>query len=266
MPWIDNENGERKYVLSIYSKEELPTWSEVYNEWYKKNQFFYDPNLEEHQTRDPYWKIPHLQYLQAVVCNQFNKMLFEDGYREGLLLDVNTLTRKCHKITDIRFALEQTSGDYIHRTRDVDIAYEDFNEHQAEMFKHLNMMDDSTPPPIYSIPMPKGTKNIFITNNHPRTDITSIPYTTCVMPVIKMDIDDTETVKGAFIWGSLDPRVFMKIDDQQSKTLYSFIIQFMLRPFSEYFEGGVGWKDDNGNLIDSPKHHMCEGVGVDPAL
>ena len=85
MPWNKDINGDPKYDLSVYAKEELPTWSEVYNEFYKQKMFSYSITDPSQQTIDPYWKIPHMKYIIMTVCNQFNKMIFEDGYKDEII-------------------------------------------------------------------------------------------------------------------------------------------------------------------------------------
>ena len=61
--------------MSIYCKDDLPTWHEIYYEFYLKDLFNYDCNDTE---LDLYWKIPHKKMIIGFVCNQLNKMIFED--------------------------------------------------------------------------------------------------------------------------------------------------------------------------------------------
>ncbi|MCM1220104.1 MAG: hypothetical protein NC548_37000, partial [Lachnospiraceae bacterium] len=65
MPWVLDENGNKKYTPSIYAKEELPTWNEFYNEFYKSGNYTYDGGKDVFEI-DPYWKIPRKKYLLAV--------------------------------------------------------------------------------------------------------------------------------------------------------------------------------------------------------
>ena len=51
MPWI-TENGEKKYIPSAYAKEELPTWNELYNEFYKNQYYVYAHLDRDHLKRE----------------------------------------------------------------------------------------------------------------------------------------------------------------------------------------------------------------------
>lgn len=98
------------YKLSMFVKEELPTWAELH-EWYQyyqshdKGGGHYKPGDEGEIER--YWRIPRSLYLLALVCNQMNKMLIEDGY-----LDVIKKTLSDQKILiDKIFFLLTKNGD-----------------------------------------------------------------------------------------------------------------------------------------------------------
>ena len=55
MPWIKDSNNEDKYIASKYAKEELPTWNEVYNEWYiKYKDDLYTFKTERNTEMDTY--------------------------------------------------------------------------------------------------------------------------------------------------------------------------------------------------------------------
>ena len=74
MPWVE-ENGNHFYKASPFIKEALPTWDEIYNEFYKKKITKY---LEGKDTElDHYYQVPRNKILVAFMCNQLNKMLFE---------------------------------------------------------------------------------------------------------------------------------------------------------------------------------------------
>lgn len=66
------------YSPSKYVKEELPTWAEIH-EWHDGKWTTYDPVCDM-EDKDFYWKIPIRLKLLALCCNQFNKMILEDGY------------------------------------------------------------------------------------------------------------------------------------------------------------------------------------------
>ena len=92
-------------IDSIYVKEDLPTWSEVYYEFYKNKTFSFD-HEDDNQLNDidKYWKIPRRKVLLATVANQFNKMLYEDGYSDKFMTFLNNnitkffyLEIQCHQ-------------------------------------------------------------------------------------------------------------------------------------------------------------------------
>lgn len=53
-------------------------------DWYELPIKSYDPATDSTDL-DMYWKIPRKQLLIALACNQFNKMIIEDGYLDDLL-------------------------------------------------------------------------------------------------------------------------------------------------------------------------------------
>lgn len=237
MPWKEDKFGEYKYyVTSIYTKEELPTWGEVYYDFYKNNIFFYDPNNEKHQVNDLYWKIPKRKYILAIICNQFNKMLFEDGMRNKLL-DL----LKDDNVVDLRFSIQS-----IKSMNNIDKISREFN------------METNMAPPIYTIPLPSGVKNPFIINAFKRINVKDLKgfLSLYLWIVFKYNNEESKLLE------------LSSLNENTNQILYDKIIELIMQPFIEYFEGeGVGWKDEYGNLIDSePGNNSCNGVGYDPAL
>jgi len=147
MPW--NGNGyDKKFTVSLYCKDELPTWAELYNDFWMKKTFNYDSKNIEHQTLDQYWKIPYRKILLAQICNQLNKMIFED--------DVDVIS-----FLNTTFKLGCTDFRYLLMKKDSDITGID----KTLMFAGL-------PPQVYTCKIPStGNHSIFITNKHPRIDI-----------------------------------------------------------------------------------------------
>lgn len=233
MPWKINENGEREYVVSIYTKEELPTWAEVYEDFYKGRVLFYDPNDESHQKLDTYWKIPKRKYILAIICNQFNKMLFEENMKNSIIESIHNMN-----IIDIRFIIDPIK-------KFDDIINVDINEIKTEIA-----------PPIYTMPLPNGKKNPFIINKHKRININKLDKILALSLLVTIEKDQEPIT--LFI---------SPIDDQQTY-LYDKIMKKMMYPYIEYFEGsGIGWKDENGNIMElDPLKRNCSGAGYDPAL
>lgn len=255
MPWVTDINGDRMYKLSIYAKEELPTWSEVYDLFYTQKQFVFDPNGPEASELDLYWKIQKRKYLLAIVCNQFNKMLFEDGMKKDLMTFIhNEIRDDC---IDVRFTCEPID-DY-ELPEDLSTIQEDYERFVTRWKKAIDdkFVGTAMPPPIYTFPLPTGESNPFLISKHPRVDINTIHTKMCLVPILKFGRQGNDYSIAAPL-----PYEEWNEDD------YNKIIDFMMRPFKEYFEGaGIGWKDKDGNLLEvDPLKRSCDGAGYDPAL
>ena len=87
-------------------------------------------------------------------------------------------------------------------------------------------------PPIYTIPFPNGEPNPFAISNIERINIAEIKgHDMYLMP--KIGFSDVSSM------APIDLEKFNKILD------------FMMKDVKKYFEGeGVGWKDEEGHLID----------------
>lgn len=195
MPWIKDENGEDKYIASRYAKEELPTWNEVYNEWYKgysKDLYMFKPNRDI--ERDTYWKIPKKLFLLAVVCNQFNKMMYEDGYID--------------KISNL------FENDYINIR-----------------FELVPITANANKSPIYSMLNPRGKDNPFVD----KTNRVFIPKDIVEFVDLQLCLEDANGIYGS------------------SRYMRDKAVNILMEPFIEYFENGIGWKDENGKLIENNK-------------
>ena len=218
MPWYIDRNGERKYKISMYAKEELPTWSEVYDEFYT-DKYYEDRGVDPEDPRwtemDPYWKIEHYKFILAAVCNQFNKMLFEDGYiatlKEELVKNgwfVDDKTGEC-TIVDLIFTCDPYTG-----------------EEGNPRYTTLNCT-----PPIYTIPLPTGKPNPFITNGHVRSDITK--FTEPMVFRVIVDVDLSEYGEAAdHSWWQLVPGT-------PTGFLFDHILECMIKPYREYFENHI---------------------------
>lgn len=241
MSWIKDQNGEKKYKVSIYTKEELPTWSEIYEEFYKKNICDWSPNIDNHQIKDLYWKIPRRKILLAMMANQLNKMIFEDGMRSDVLDYISQRMKK--KCIDIRYVCDKIN--------DKLNVSESWN---AMLNRYYVGMDN--PPPIYTYPMPNGSKNIFITSERiSRIDISQIDHNISIFPIIMFQDNEQKS-----IYCPMHDVSFQKQD-------YYTLLDFILRDIIQYFEGsGVGWKDEDGNLINQKQDEPTCQVGYDPAL
>lgn len=250
MPWHTDENGEVRYTVSLYTKDELPTWTELYAECYCGEKFCYDPKNVGHQIRDPYWNIPKRKFILATVCNQLNKMLFEDGKLAETLAFISS--EILPGTIDIRFSCEpiddgvskmMSSDDKEHWARCVTDAL------VGEKFTH----------PIYTIPNPNGTPNFFIINKTiPRRDISTMNKFLCLHPYILFE-DPNGSKSNLMIY---TPLPF--IDDQKDD--HHKIIEFLLKDVIGYFSGEIGWKNPMGELVENIVHPKKCLSGRDPAL
>lgn len=257
MPWTKDKYGQSVYKPSVYAKEELPTWSEVYEEFFQMKAFYYDPNNMDQQELDPYWNIPHTKFLLAVVCNQFNKMIVEDGYKEELIQDINRkicpMPEGILGVQDVRFTLEDFIYDksprlpiWVKTPRN-----DSYNGRMSELFHGPDSL-----PPIYTIPLPTGRKNPFIINDHPRIDISTLDTRLGILPVVQLQIAKFHTP----MYDIVRPASFL------FGGWYHPIILAMVKQYEKYFTGDIpGWKTKDGKLVESNQQHGCR-TGFDPAL
>jgi len=213
-----------EYKLSQYDKDCLPTWSEIYDEFWMKKVFNYDPNITEHQELDPYWKRPHRKILLAFVCNQLNKMIFEDG------IDV------------LSYINETTDGHCrrIHFTLNPDHVPPMLQPYQPG-FMHM----EEGPPGIYACRLPSTNEYSIFATNHPKIDIDALtlPFEIAIYAVHE---------------GAENIGIRLSVLE---------VIEFILKDVITYYENGIGWKDNHGDIIPSDVvSRTCEGMGYDPAL
>ena len=227
MPWIDDGSGEKKYVVSIYDKDCLPTWDELYNHFYKMKIFKYDPNNAKHSTQmDPYWNRPFRKILMAFVCNQLNKMIFEEKtpISEFLYSRFNLESAKLHFILIENDTLQP--GKVIPESV-------------------IELIDCKGAPKIYRCKIPSTNEYSIFASNHPYVDIDDLNGSIELIAVASSDV-----------WVSV-----------ASDAEFMAVLNETLKPVIAYFENGIGWKDSDGNILpsDDPSH-KCEGAGFDPAL
>lgn len=260
MPWIKDDNGEQKYKLSIYAKEELPTWSEIYDEWLKNNMLIYNPQNPEHQTLDPYWKIPHRKYLIAVVCNQLNKMIFEGGLRNSVIQMLNKeFPFDGLEAWDIRFICENLYP----TTPMTDQEATDYMDKVSSKFYFPRVKDETmTPiaPPIYTIPLPSGEKNPFALSSKTRIDVNSLNEKLAVNIVINMYNSD------GYLAYTLDASPLLYGNNSDVMKSYGTIIGYILRDIVDYFQNGIGWKDEDGKIITTGRETINYDIKKDFAL
>jgi hypothetical protein len=218
-----------KMKLSVYDKDCLPTWDEMYNEFWKHQIFVYDAKRDSlDKTIDPYWNRPKRKMILAWACNQLNKMVFEDGV--DVVKFINGHYEDMMVCDDVRFWLLYW-GKSLRRTTVV---------------IEPRLIKEKLPPPIYVCKIPStGQYGIFKTQ-HP-----------------SIDVDDLGG------WVSLHITILrdgFTQDQRLISNLFTDIIRFVINDIIEYFENGIGWKDKDGKLIPTEQVTHCQGAGYDPAL
>lgn len=231
MPYIDDVNNEKKYIPSKYAKEELPTWNEIYNEFFKEKAHFYDPTDESHQVEDLYWKVPHRKILLGWICNQFNKMLFEDNAKKPLLEWIN-INMKDHfplGVKDIHFILFSNNNDGY---SDCTCTYDDL-------------------PVIYTCEIPSTGKRSIFASNLPSKNIKD--FAGSVQLRINLEYNDGAT-QGI-------------ISDNTDNNIFWVIVANLIKDIIVYFEGDfVGWKDDNGKPLVGTGPEIKPGCGYQSGM
>lgn len=237
MPWISDESGNKSYKLSLYSKEELPTWGEIY-ELFTKNQYFYDPNHPDQQEMDLYWNIPHQKYLVGIVYNQLNKMIFEDGFKFERIFEHQTyFDDPLTEITDMRFLYTNPLSD--EPLTSMSMMFTESSVKDIDKLREIFLIDKQSPPPIITIPMPNGEPNPFIVNDYPRVNINDIDALE-LYPMIKFNTKKYKDV--IYIIGN-------SFNSGGYFTYQKVMIDF-LQPYWQYFEDPVGWKDKETKAMD----------------
>jgi len=221
MPWMKDENDESKYVVSKYAKEELPTWDELYNQFYVPQVCDYNPNDPNHQQIDLYWNLPHRKLLLGWICNQLNKILYEDGQLQRVIDKVNKAISGKYNFTKVFFLLVDMKDGFVVNADDI-----------ADNLKNI---DESKIPEIYTCEIP-GTdhRSLFASD---ALSINIKCFTHEMMMVI--GLDSTGMDEYNFIYPYKTPDIFWSI------------IKEIIGDTLGYFGGEfVGWKDDNGNPLE----------------
>ena len=85
MPWIEDT-----YIPSRWSKDELPSWGEIWEWWNSPDRMKpYDAATDTELNK--YWQLPQKLYIMAMMCNQFNKMLMEDSFYKSAVEELKFL-------------------------------------------------------------------------------------------------------------------------------------------------------------------------------
>lgn len=126
--------------MNIYCKDELPTWHEMYYEFWSKKLFQFNPLIDNEM--DLYWNTEHNRMILGFACNQLNKMINDS--KEELLTFVRQLFDN-YKIKNFYFIL----------SNDIDI-------------------NDDGIPCIYSLKIPSTKKFSIFSTEYKRKDLQEI--------------------------------------------------------------------------------------------
>lgn len=208
MPWILDENGEKKYIVSSYSKDDLPTWDEIYNKFYTKRVFYFDNDNDDHLVLDPYMKRPYRKLLMGWMCNYLNKLIYEDK------IDISEFLLKhgFSKETKFSFTLIEDELDCLDRVN--------------SLFDH-NF--ESGFPKIFTCIIPNTNDYSIFNSNKAIIDIDHLMgnLEMVILVYTPYDID------------VISPNINSRYADKNAMEL----ILFLLKDVIEYFENGIGWKD-----------------------
>lgn len=158
-----------------YVKEDLPTYSELYNEFWLKDYWVsrsFEPHDPKWQELDPYWEIPRYKVLLATACNQFNKMMYIDK-------SVNfygPVRRLFCSEYDLRLDVQDYISWHLNdRTYQLSVTrMDEWRPHFAiakegvyldtPNYNHPMLGEDNLPP-IYELDLPNGQDNPFVQNH-----------------------------------------------------------------------------------------------------
>ena len=203
-------NKFKKYQVSEFVKEDLPTWNEIYYDFLVKdyNDSMYIPD-EDKDNLDKYWKIPKKLFILATVCNQLNKMVEEDNI---VFPDITTNSDRyvseipLEEVEDLSFLLSE--------------AYEPVD------------IDEDKPyiVPIYTLKHPKGYPNPFIKHNKRRINIDKFLDKNTVI-VMRYNIPHHNGTQHVYVHNGCE--------------VYKTIIDSIFKEVIDYYTDGVGWKDNS---------------------
>lgn len=255
MPWFRNEKtDEETYIVSIYAKEELPTWNELWNEFWNNGAFSYDPNDASQNVDgkvsdsrpatvlnsiDLYWKLSHRKLLLGWVCNQLNKLLFEDKMIDTMLAIINGDIRPDEKTCDMRFGLLELE------------AVDDGENYDTSVIRSPGFaVGSAVAPAIYTCELPSTGERSLFASSHPAVNIKDLTRKFELVLVLSGDDPD-------------DDPVVLNGDSED----FRHILALIFLEVGDYFSGDVGWKDKQGNNLPVEElQRRCENSGFDPAL
>lgn len=237
----------KPFTHSRYAKEELPVWSEIWEQFALNRAYDYDPDNPAHNlpapdssqpevilnSHDIYWQQPHRKLLLGWMANEFNKLILEDGRLNEIREELNGI---------ILANLDMIPLDPTSDLNVIDIIFDIVGVHEAGPAEFYRW--------IYTQLSPTTKTRSIFASSEPSVDMANLnDWIELAMELI-IDLNgDTVRVK-------LRPTV----DD----TLYTLIVDKILEPIRIYFDEPVGWKDEGYEL--QPLTRRCLDMGIDPAI
>ena len=126
--------------MNIYCKDDLPTWNEMYYEFWNNKLFYFNPS--DHNEMDLYWNTEHNRMILGFACNQLNKMISDS--KEQLLSFIQNIFNDFN-IKNFYFIL----------SNDVEIS-------------------EDTIPCVYALKIPSTKQFSIFSSNHKRKDLAEI--------------------------------------------------------------------------------------------
>lgn len=209
MPWKIDENGEKKYIVSSYSKDDLPTWDEIYNKFYIDRVFNFDTNNGDHLVLDNYMKRPYRKLLLGWMCNYLNKLMYEDDVDMSEFLLENDFSKE----TKFFFTLIE-------------------NDNNVNCLDKINS--------IFEHDLVSGFPRIF-TCKMPTTNQYSIFHS-------GKAINDIDNLKGnlemvVIIYTPCDINMMSSnINSEYTDIRFLELVSFLLKDVIIYFDNDIGWK------------------------
>lgn len=238
MPWIKNANGEDEFIESIFDKADLPTWDEIYNQ-------FLVNRVSSYSTKDPEHNVDHKpEDSQTLTILNTIDNYWGIPHRKYLLAAV------CNQINKTLFE----DGKRVTGIPDMEDDMEDVmaivSNKQVDKMIESNMdAIDHICPPIIRMQR-DGKMPVRLSRDYEYLEINDL--------------------------GDLELNILHRANSEEN---YKYItpedknfwpaIEKILSGVISYFTGeGIGWKGDNGEVLESEpmEHRGCVDSGIDPAL
>lgn len=234
MPWIKNANGEDEFIESIFDKADLPTWDEIYNQ-------FLINRVSSYSTENPEHNIDHKpEDSQTLTILNTIDNYWGIPHRKYLVAAV------CNQINKTLFE----DGKRVTCIPNMEYVMAIVSSAQTDKMIESDMdATEHTCPPIIRMQR-DGKMPIRMSRDHEYVEINGL--------------DDLEL---NILYRASDNENYEYITPEDEN--FWLVIENILSGVISYFTGeGIGWKGDNGEVLESEpmEHRGCVDSGIDPAL